>query len=257
MNKVSLSIAKFTVIEVMHNRLFWLVFGAALVGMGIGVFGHSLAITESDQTQTIFMSASLRFFAVLIVTLVVINTVSRDLNDKNLEMILSLAITRSSYFFGKLFGFSVITSGIVVFFGLCLLFTTSASNVFLWMLSLYCELFLVLSFSLLCATTIRQVPISVIVVFGFYLLSRSISAAVLMVDSSSLIAINSVSTSIMSTVLYGIALMMPDLSYFTQGSWLIYGDVDWLVLSEVILQTIVYSILLSSASLMDFYRKSL
>jgi len=256
MSRATTSIAKFTAMEVMHNRMLWLVAGAALVSIGIGFFGHSLAITESQQIQATFMSASLRVFAIFIVCLVVINTISRELNDKSLEMILSLAITRSSYFFGKLTGFNIVILSIVLIFALSLLLAAPMVKVFVWAVSLYCELFMVLCFSLLCVMTIRQVPLAICVVLGFYFLSRTINAAILMVDSP-IVVTNSLSNSFVSTVLHGIAFVMPDLSNFTQSAWLIYGDIIWSDVGTILLQTAVYSILLMGACLVDFYRKSI
>jgi len=255
MNKTAFCIAKFTALEVFHNRILWLALSSAIIAIGLGLFGHSLAITESWHIQTSFMSASLRFFAILIVCLVVVTTLSRELNDKSLEMVLSLAIKRSTYYFGKLLGFSFIIFSLAIFFGVCMLIATPFDNTLIWTLSLFCELFLVMCFSLLCAMTIRQIPIAIVTVLGFYFLTRTIGSAILMMNASLQIT-TSAANSMMSTVLQSISVVIPDLSHFTNSDWLIYGDANWHTLSAILLQTFIYSFLIISASLIDFYRKS-
>jgi len=256
MSIVSLSIAKFTALETFHNRLLWLISSGAFVGIGIGLFGNALAITESQEIQTAFMSSSLRFISVLIISLTVVTSISRELHDKNLDMLLSLAITRTTYFFGKIIGFSIITFFTAVVFGLCLLISATPEYILIWSISLFCELFIVLCFSMLCALSLRQVPLAIIVVMGFYILSRSIQSALLMINAP-MLSTDSVVDTAMIYALQGISYLIPDFSIFTRSEWLIYESVEWSSLSRIFLQTFSYFILLSGASLFDFYRKSI
>lgn len=256
MNNISISIAKYTALEVVHNRLLWIVAMGAGAAIGAGFFGYALAITESQETQTAFMSYMLRLGSMFIVCLIVVNTMSRELNDKSLDMLLSLAITRSTYYFGKLVGFSSIIFFIVVIYGTCMLITAELQDVFIWSVSLFCELFLVLCFSLLCVLSLKQVPMVIIIVVAFYLLSRSINAAVLMMNNS-LLNTDSFANTLMMNMLHGISFLLPDLSGFTRSDWLIYNNTQWSELGSIALQTLIYSVLLISASLIDFYRKNI
>lgn len=256
MNSILLSIAKFTALEVFHNRLLWLIAAGAFTSIGLGFFGHALAITESLEIQIAFMSFSLRIIAVFIVCLIVVNSISKELNDKNLDMLLSLSITRASYYFGKLAGFSFIVLFIVIVFGLCMLIAAEPPQVLIWSISLFCELFLVLCFSFLCALSLKQMPVAIFIVVAFYLLSRSIGAAVLMMNAP-LLSVDSFSNSVMLFVLQGVSFLIPDFSYFTQSDWLIYNNAEWGMLSGILFQTASYFIFLAGASLIDFYRKNI
>jgi Cu-processing system permease protein len=53
-----------------------------------------------------------------------------------------------------------------------------------------------------------------------------------------------------------IAYILPDLSAFTQTDWIVYGAGNAGELGAIILQSVIYTVLLSGAALFDLYRKN-
>ncbi len=250
------SIASFTVMEAMRNRLPRLVIVILLLGLGVSQFLGALAITESAGIQSGFLGAMLRLAAVMVVSLFVITSVVRELNDKVLDLLLSLPIPRAAYFFGKLCGFAIFAILIAVLFSALLLLYASPFQVALWGASLGAELLIITALSLLCLFTFNQVTVALSVVIAFYSLSRSIGAIQLMAHGP-LVNPNSLTQQLASGIIDAIAYLLPDLYRFTSSEWLIYSTGDMADLAPLMLQTVAYLILLSGAALFDLYRKNL
>ncbi len=89
-------IAAYTLLEGMRNRLAWLVLGIIVAVFGLSEFIAEVAITETVEFQSAFLGATLRGFSVFMVSLFVITSMVRELNDKGLDLVLSLPIPRAS-----------------------------------------------------------------------------------------------------------------------------------------------------------------
>ena len=98
------TIARFTIIESLRNRFLLLSFLVIAVSFALVEFIGDLAIAEHRVTQVAILAAFLRMSAVVIVTLFVVSSSVRELNDKTLEMILAMPVPRGSYYLGKLLG---------------------------------------------------------------------------------------------------------------------------------------------------------
>ncbi len=171
-----LTIAAYTLVEAFRNRLLWLVLVVLVSAIGLAEFIGGIALTESLQIKSAFLGAFLRLFAVFLLSLFVITSLVREMQDKGLHLLLSMPLPRSHYYFGKLLGFSLFALLTTLLSLLCLLFYVPPGQALLWAASLYCELLLVTAFSLLCLFTFSQVTIALCTVTAFYLLARSIAA---------------------------------------------------------------------------------
>ena len=249
-----MTIAKFTCIEVMRNRLLWSLFMGVLLVLGLILFAGQLAITEQASLQVSMMAAILRVGSVLFVALIVITSMLREQQDKQLELVLSLPIKRSSYFMGKWLGFSWVSVIVAVVISLPLYLFGDFLGVMAWSLSLVLELLLVMTVSLLFQFTFNQVPGAMLGVIGFYALSRSVTALQLISDNPIVLS-EDLSQVVMGKVIDGLGYLLPHLDQFTQSRWLIEGMVDPGILYHIMLQSIIYIVLLSSASMFDLYRK--
>ena len=250
------SIARFTLLEAFRNRLIWLFLVLLLTGIMLAEFMGGISITESLAIRVSLLGAILRLLVVFVIVLYVITTMVREINDKGLELVLSLPISRTHYFFGKLFGFVVIDFLISVAIGLCLLFYVPAEHVFNWSFSLFCELLIISALSFLCVFTFAQVTIAITAVAAFYVLARSIDAIQLMAKSS-LIDPNSVAQTFMTHTIDTLAFVLPDLYRFSPSKWLIYPETSHDQLLPIVLQTVIYLGVLTFAGLFDLYRKNL
>ena len=249
------TIAYFTLLEAVRNRLFILVTAAVIGLFGLAEFIGELSITETRQVQAAVLSSLLRIFSIAVICLFVITSVLRELNDKGLEIILSLPMPRHGYLLGKLFGYAGLSLLISIMVSLPLFLYASAVQVIYWFFSLFCEQVLVVSLSLVCLLTFSNVTLSFITVMAFYLLSRSMEA-IRLLSAGPILESDTVSQDFMHSLVNAIALILPDLNAFTQSDWLVYG-VDFTDLRTVLIQTILYLAILLSAGLFDLYRKNL
>ncbi len=249
-------IAAYTLLEGMRNRLAWLVLGIIVAVFGLSEFIAEVAITETVEFQSAFLGATLRGFSVFMVSLFVITSMVRELNDKGLDLVLSLPIPRASYFLGKLLGFSFLSAATALLCSLLLLLYVPPEQVLIWGISLACELLIVTAFSLLCLFTFSHVTLALSVVMAFYVLARTISALQL-IGGGPLIEGTSLSQQVINAFMASLAFVLPELHNFTVSEWLVYHTGQWGALLAIIGQSAIYVLLLCGAALFDLYRNSL
>ena len=249
------TIARFTLLEAARRHLFIMMIAVVFGLVGLAEFIGELSITETRQVQAAVTASLLRLFSVCVICLFVISSVLRELNDKGLEIILSLPLPRYAYLFGKLFGFAGLSLSICVMAGLPLLLYAPAVRAGFWLLSLFCEHLLIICLSLVCLLTFSNITISFISVMAFYLLSRSMEAICLL-SADPILATGAVSQDFVHFLVNVFALALPDLNAFARSDWLVYG-VDFADMRAVLMQTLLYLTVLLSAGLFDLYRKNL
>jgi ABC-type transport system involved in multi-copper enzyme maturation permease subunit len=248
------TIAFYTLLEALRNRLIWLFAVVAVIGVGLSGFLNELAITESRQLQAALLAAFLRFAAVFLVATFVVTSMMREFNDKGADLLLALALPRAGYLLGKLLGFGALALIPAILFGVLIGLLAPIDQALLWSLSLVCELWLVAAASLLCVFTFSQILPALSAVMGFYLLGRSIGALQLMGHNP--LNGNSGSQQVINFVIDSIAVMMPRLDQFTRTEWLVYQTGDWNAALPLLAQTAIYLLLLTGMALFDLYRKN-
>ncbi len=251
-----LTIAKYSIWEAIRDKFLVFILIGVIVLFCMSLFVGELAIAESVQMQSAILASALRLFSVFTMGLFVITSMVREFNDKGFELILSHPVPRSSYFFGKFSGFSSIAFLIALMNLGCLCFYAQVDSALFWSLSLFCELLIIISLSLLCLFSFNSITISFSIVISFYILSRSMEAIQLISDSPIIVS-TSISYQFINGMLDLIAYIIPDLNRFTQTNWLVYASdikTDMLLVAG---QTIIYVVFLSSVALFDLYRKEL
>ncbi len=248
------TIAKYTFIEAIKNRLFVLMIIGLVCILGLSQFIGELAITETKEVQVALTGFILRLFAVFIASIFVITNLVREFNDKAFEFIISLPIPRHAYFFGKLCGFALLSVFVAIFISLPLYFYTTIPQVLIWNISLICELFILIALCLLCLFTLGQITTALSAVVAFYILARSIGT-IQLISHSPILESTEFSQQFINRLVDAIAYVIPDLGGFTKTQWLVYetGSTDDLIV--ILIQTSIYIVLLSSAALFDLYRK--
>ena len=249
------TISRFTIIESLRNRLLLLSFLVIGISFGLVEFIGDLAITEHRVTQVAILAAFLRMSAVVIITLFVVSSTVRELNDKTLEMILAMPIHRGSYYLGKLVGYLYLAVLVAVIFSVLLLFYADPEQIFIWMVSLFLELILVIALSLVMLFTFNQVPSALAGVFLIYGASRIVTSIFLM-SKYPIIAHTSIAQKFMDGFIELLTWLLPDLHRFTQTEWLTYNTAGLATLLPLFGQTGVYLVFLSFIALFDFYRKN-
>ncbi len=249
------TIARFTVIESLRNRL--LLLSLLIIGISFGLveFVGELAIAEHRVTQVSILAAFLRICAVVMTTLFVVSSTLRELQDKTLEMILAMPIHRGSYYLGKLLGFLTIAALLALVFATLLLFYADTGQVLIWTVSLFFELLLVVALSLVMIFTFNQVPSALAGVFIIYGASRIVTSIFLMTKYP-IVAHTSMAQKFMDGFIELLTWLLPDLHRYTQTEWLAYNTAEWSMLLPLLAQTVIYLALLSLIALFDFYRKN-
>lgn len=250
------TIARYTVLEARRNRLPGLVALVILAAIAIAGFLSQVAITETQQIQAAFLGALLRWVAAMTLSLFVITSMVRDYNDKGFELVLSFALPRAGYFFGKLLGFALVALGVAAAVSLPLLIFAAPLNAAAWSFSLYCELLMVVAASMVCMLTFTQVTPAFITVAAFYVLARSIGALQLMGrDIAS--ELNDAAYVVVSRLVDVLSFVLPDLGRFTASEWLVYASAHGSELVNIAGQSVIYVLLLTGVGLVDLYRKNL
>ena len=249
------TIASYTFLEAIRNRLLWLVMILLIAGFGLAEFLGAVAITETVKTQVAIFGPILRLGSVFIISLFVVTTVVREMSDKGLEFTLSFPLPRSSYCLGKMAGFAMVVMLIAVLMSLTLLIYVPATSLMPWGISLLCELLLIAAWSLLCVLTFSQVTLAFSTAMAFYLLSRAI-ATIQLIGRGPLSDPGSASQQVMNGFIDGIAFLIPSLDRFTLTEWLVYEGNHWQAIPPILGQTLIYLVLLMAASMFDLYRKN-
>ena len=250
-----LTISKFTIIEAMRNRLIVLTLLVMAISFGMIEFIGDLALIEHREIQVAILAAFLRLASMLIITLFVVTSTVRELQDKTLEMILAMSVRRSSYYLGKLIGFFHVVFVVSLLFSSMLLLYAPAEQVLIWAVSLILEMMIVVAFSLVMLFTFNQIPSALTGVFILYAASRTTTSIYLM-SKYPVISHDTIAQQFMDGFIAMLTWVLPNLHQYTQTDWLTYGTAEWSLLPPLAMQTAIYLVLLSFLSLFDFHRKN-
>ncbi len=249
-----LTIGWFTFLEASRTKVVWLMVAVVFASFFAGLFFSNTAITETRQIQVAVTNSAIRLGIVLLATLFVVATVSREREERGLEWLLSMPVCRIDYYLGKLAGFSAAALVATLMSCVPLAPYVPIHNLLYWAFSFYCELLIVVSFALFCALGVRYVAYSVFITMAFYVLSRSMAAISLLAENP-ILPNRTWTGELTTTVVEAISHILPSLNRFSETAWLIYDTPARDALVAVVVQTFVYLLLLAGASLFDLYRK--
>ena len=256
MGRGIITIGVFTFVEAVRSRLLWVMLALVVAGFALAEFLASIAITEDRAIQVGVLSAVWRIISVFLIGLAVISSLAREAADKGMDLLFSFPLDRAVYYFGKLGGFAAVAVIAAVVIAPLLLLYAPLSAVLLWMLSLFCELILIICLSLFLVFTFSHVTVAVSGLMGIYVLARSIESFQLMARGPFFDS-NSLADQFIAWFLQSLAYLLPSFSLFARADWLIDPATMSGALSEVVIQTVIYGALISAAALFDLYRKSL
>jgi ABC-type transport system involved in multi-copper enzyme maturation permease subunit len=247
-------LARLVLVEARRGGLPWLAAGSLALAVLLAAFLSQVALTEARALQLAVVAALLRACAVFLIAVQVSASVMREVDDKGLELMLSLPLARSSHYLGRLAGFSVVAMALAFLFALPLLVWGSPVVVALWATSLALEGTLVAAAALFFAMTLAQPVPAIAATAGLYLLARSM-AAIQAIASGPLME-PSLANQVARFGLEAVALLLPRLDAVTSSDWLLYGAPGAAGFAATMGTLLVYTALLASAGLFDFYRRS-
>ncbi len=249
------AIARYTLLEALRTRLPVLVLITLLVLLATSFFIETISITEGARFQAGFYAASMRLASVFIAALYLLVSVTREFNDKGLDVLLALDLPRSHYVLGKLAGFLAIAVLIAAAASLPLAWLATPPAVLQWTASLAAELAIVVAFALFCVVTFNQLTAAASFVLAFYVLGRTLTAIRLM-SAHPLSGADAFSHQVIQFMVDALALVMPALDAWTQTAWLVNQQAPWSAMLELAGQSVLYVALLAAATMFDFYRKN-
>ena len=148
-----ITIGRFTALEALRTRLPLTALLVLFLLFGSSLFIRELAITETARFQLGLYATAARLCAVFMAALFVLASITREFQDKGLEVVLALDVPRSHYICGKLAGFMLVALVIGCLFSLPAWLLAPAAAAWAWTASLAVELALVVSLSLFCIVT--------------------------------------------------------------------------------------------------------
>jgi ABC-type transport system involved in multi-copper enzyme maturation permease subunit len=249
------AIARYTVLEAWRNRLIVLVVVAVVLLTLLSLFARELAVTESGRLQTAILASTLRVASVFLVALYILIGLTREFNDKVLELMLSLDLPRPGYLMGKFLGFAIVALAVAAIVTVPVAVLAPIQAALAWGCSLALELLIIAALSVFCITTFTQPLPAAAFVTAFYLLARSITAIQLM-SGSSLLGVDGFGQKASAVLADAFAIALPRMDAFTQTAWLVNDAGAQPALLNIFLQTTVYVGLLLAAAMFDLYRKN-
>jgi ABC-type Na+ efflux pump permease subunit len=249
------TLARAVLLEARRGGLPWLAAGCIVLALALAAFLSQVALTESLALQAAVVAAVLRACAVFLIAAQVASSTLREMNDKGLELMLSLPLSRSSQYLGRLAGFAACAVALAAAFALPLLLWAPPSAVALWAVSLACEAALVAAAALFFAMSLAQLVPAIAATAGLYLLARSIAA--IQAIASGPAADASLASELARRAVDAIALLLPRLDAATRTEWLLYGAPSAAAFAWALGGLLVYASLLILAGLFDFHRKNL
>ena len=250
----ALILGRLVLTEARRGGLAWLALATLLAGIGLSAFLAQLAITESRLLQAAIVAALLRIAAVFLLATQVVASVRREIDDRRLELMLALPLSRPAQYLGRLAGFIALGIVLAVVFALPLLLWARPAAVLAWALSLACELALVGAAALFFAMTLGQVVSALAATAGLYLLARSVSA--MQAIASGPLAEDTLAHELARRAVDGVALLLPALDRVTRTEWLLYAAPDGRTYAALLGGMLIYIALLAVAGVFDFARRA-
>lgn len=250
------TIGKYTALEALRTRVPATALLTLLLLVCASLFVRELAVTEAARFQVTFYAAAARLCAVFLTCVYVLASISREFNDKGLEVVLALDVPRSHYICGKLAGFMLAAVIIATVVSLPVWILATAAAASMWTVSLVIELALVAALSLFCVVTFSQLLPAAGFVAAFYLLARSIDGMRLM-SAHPITGADAPSQQVISTLIEILGYLLPALDRWTATTWLVDAAPGPFVLAGIALQGFIYMALLTCAALFDFHRRGL
>ncbi|HET7364727.1 MAG TPA: ABC transporter permease [Burkholderiales bacterium] len=250
----ALILGRLVLVEARRGGLVWLAAAALLAGIALSAFLAQLAITESRPLQAAVVAALLRVSAVFLLAAQLVASVRREIDDRRLELMLALPLSRAVQYLGRLAGFIALGAILAIVFALPLLLWAAPRAVLAWGLSLAFELALVAAAALFFAMSLGQLVSALAATAGLYLLARSIGA--IQAIAAGPLAEATLAHELARRAVDGVALALPALDRVTRTEWLLYGTPDGRAYLSLLGGLLVYIALLTAAGIFDFARRA-
>ena len=254
------TIIKYILITALRDWLLIGLVGMSFLAVALSMFLGGTALVEEQHMSLAYMSGLNRLILVTGFILFICFHVRRSLDNKEIDALLSKPISRSYFIISYWVSFLILNILVnipvfIIIAGLGNIFYTETSiyGVFIWSLSLICEISLISAFAILSSLILKSAVGSVMACYCFYLLSRMISFFTSIEMPLSERGSNIIEK-IMGKVLEGVSALLPRLDQYANTEWVIYTTN--IEISYVwIVQSLIYIPILLTMSVIDFKKK--
>lgn len=219
------------------------------------MFLGSTALVEKGQMSIAYIGGSTRIVLIIGLIVFVCFHVRRAFENREVEVMLSRPISRSTIVFAYWLGFSLVSVLLILplLIAIHLLISVNVAGLYYWGMSLMFEAWLVIGFALFASLILRSAVISVILCFGFYFLSRMMGFFMIMLARPG--GVSHFDFGVFTEKMLSlISVMIPRLDLYAQTKWLIYGiegGTHWVFIP----QSLIFVPFLLSVAIFDFKRK--
>jgi ABC-type transport system involved in multi-copper enzyme maturation permease subunit len=248
---------RYTFLTAIRDWLFIGLFAGMLAAFGIAIFLGSTALVEESQMTITYIGGSTRVILLIGLITFVCFHVRRAFENREVEVILSRPISRTTFVAAYWLGFAVVAMLLILplLAAMAILLPgISLGGLLYWGFSLMLEAFIVVAFALFCALILRSAVSSVLLCFGFYFISRMMGFFLYVIDAPHLFKSMNLGA-LMGQSLQFVSAVLPRLDLYSQSKWLVYGAAGDTTYLLFLIQAVIYVPLLLAAALFDFKRK--
>ncbi len=251
------AIIRYTFLTAIRDRLFVGIFISALLGMSVAGFLGGLALVEEHQMMLSYAGAVSRIVIVVGMILFVCFHVRRSFDTREIEVMLSRPISRTSFILSYWLAFVVVTLAMIIPVGLVFLgmVNPSLEGFLYWLLSLFLESSIICAFAMIAALILRSAVTAIIATFAFYIMGRMMAFLTFMLQFPSTLPKGTRVMEWLEILLQFIATLFPRLDMFGKSTWLVYGMEQSADIKNVLLQAAVYIPFALAVAVFDFRRK--
>ena len=249
------TIARYTLLEAARARLLLFTVMVVLVLVAASLFIRGIAITESTRFQIGFYAACARYATVIVAALYLIASVSREFQDKGLDVALALDLPRSHYILGKLVAFLFLGTALAVAASVPLAVVDGWERATLWGTSLAFELALVVSLALFCVITLNHVMPAFVFVLAFYVLARTLTV-IRLISANPIADATAPAHRFMRGLVESLALVVPPVDAWTRTTWLVDERAPWSVLIAIAESSVLFVVIVTAAAIFDIQRRN-
>ncbi|MHB1241775.1 MAG: hypothetical protein ACYC18_14960 [Gammaproteobacteria bacterium] len=226
--------------------------GLEAIVLAVAIFLGGALIFEAEASIVVFAAGAARVAVILGLTVFVAFHVERLYDTREIEAILSRAISRGGFILSYWLGLVIVALLFVVPVAAFLaIFHLSGLGALWWSVSLALECCIVLAFALFAGIILERAIPTFFATAGFYTLARLVSFLIGIATSGKQNGINQVS----NPAFDAISLFMPRLDLFCQTRWLVYGPDARELFFWIPLQAAIYIPLLLLMAAWDLGRK--
>lgn len=243
---------RFVIITALRDRLFASLIGVLILAFSVAAFLGSGAVAEQREMTVVYAAGAARVIVVLGLIVFAAFHVERLYETREIEAILSRAISRGTFVVSYWIGLAAIACCFMAPVVLViLLLGLSRDGAVYWVLTVVCESGIMLAFALFSALTIERAIPTIFVALGFYALARLIGFFAGIAETGAQSGINTV----INPVLHAIFYAVPRLDLFGQTRWLVYGTEGNDIAALCLIQTAISVPLLLAAAVYDLRNK--